>query len=275
MFQFLDATVLPDNMLIAIALTDGTSLAILSSRIHVLWSDTAGGRMGAGNDPRYNKTLCFDPFPFPAVTSSQRRALDRLGEELDAHRKARQKEHPKLTLTQMYNVLEMLRAGETIEGKDKVIYEQGLIGILKDIHDRIDAAVADAYGWPADLSDEDILEKLVALNKERKLEEAAGKVRWLRPDFQNPSGASVKTKGPEAELDLGDDDAEDGKTHWPSALPVQVSFVRSVLADMGSGTADEVGARFIRAPRKQVQAILESLAALGQARTEDGKRFAA
>src|SRR5690606_4592300 len=121
--------------------------------------------------------------------SSQTKIIRDLGEKLDAHRKARQKEHPKLTLTQMYNVLEKLRAGETIEGKDKVIYEQGLIGILKEIHDRIDAAVAEAYGWPVDLSDEDILERLVALNRERRLEEAAGKVRWLRPDFQNPGGA--------------------------------------------------------------------------------------
>ncbi len=44
----------------------------------------------------------------------------------------------------MYNVLEKLRAGEVIEGKDKDIYDQGLIGILRDLHDRIDAAMADA-----------------------------------------------------------------------------------------------------------------------------------
>jgi hypothetical protein len=273
-FQFLDAAVLPDNMLIAIALADGASLAILSSRIHVLWSDTAGGRMGAGNDPRYNKTLCFDPFPFPPQGAHQQRALDRLGEELDGHRKARQKEHPKLTLTQMYNVLEKLRAGETIEGKDKVIYEQGLIGILKDIHDRIDDAVAEAYGWPVDLSDEDILERLVALNKERRLEEAAGKVRWLRPEFQNPSGAAGRKST--ADMDIPeDDDAEEGKTAWPSALPIQVAFVRGVLSEIGAGTAEDVSKHFVRAQRKQVQAILESLAALGQARTTDGKRFAA
>ena len=71
--------------------------------------------------------------------------------------------------------------------------------ILKELHDKLDAAVADAYGWPADLSDDDILARLVALNKERAQEEARGLVRWLRPDYQIPRFGSPKEK---AELDL-------------------------------------------------------------------------
>ncbi len=67
----------------------------------------------------------------------------------------------------------------------------------------------------------------------------------------------------------------EGKTYWPSSLPVKVSFVRAMLSDMGEGTTEQVASRFLKAPRKEVQAILESLAALGQARTEDNKRFAA
>ncbi len=38
---------------------------------------------------------------------------------------------------------------------------------LENIHGRLDAAVADAYGWPADLADGEILERLLALNLER------------------------------------------------------------------------------------------------------------
>ena len=34
-------------------------------------------------------------------------------------------------------------------------------------HRKLDAAVCDAYGWPHDLSDEEILERLLALNLER------------------------------------------------------------------------------------------------------------
>ncbi|RYG38440.1 MAG: class I SAM-dependent DNA methyltransferase [Burkholderiales bacterium] len=271
-FSFVSSGTVSESKLVVIASDSAALLCCLSARCHIIWALAQGAMLE--DRPNYNHSECFDRYPFPAPQAETARKLTNLGEELDAHRKARQKEHPKLTLTQMYNVLEQLRANETIEGKDKIIYEQGLIGILKNIHDRIDAAVAEAYGWPVDLSDGDILERLVALNKERRLEEAVGKVRWLRPDFQNPSGAADKTTTSEMVLPE-DDDAEDGKFAWPSALPVQVSFVRGVLADMGAGTAEDVSQRFLRAPRKQVQAILESLAALGQARTADGKRFAA
>jgi hypothetical protein len=45
-------------------------------------------------------------------------------------------------------------------------------------HKKLDAAVAAAYGWPANLTDEQILEKLLALNLERAAEEAkAAKVK--------------------------------------------------------------------------------------------------
>jgi len=84
------------------------------------------------------------------------------------------------------------------------IKDEGLILILKELHERLDRLVFQAYGWPADLSDEDILERLVALNAERAKEEAAGHVRWLRPDYQIPrfaKGAAVAKTG---ELDLGE-----------------------------------------------------------------------
>ena len=182
-----DSEVCADQGLIVFASDDDCLLAVLSSKIHILFATHAGGWLGVGNDPRYNNSVCFDPFPFPDCTPDQKARLADLGERLDAHRKARQAAHPKLTLTAMYNVLEKLRASEPIEGKDKDIYDQGLIGILKDLHDQIDAEVAAAYGWPADLSDEEILERLIALNRERAAEEAAGHVRWLRPDYHGVS----------------------------------------------------------------------------------------
>ena len=66
--------------------------------------------MGMGNDPRYNKTLCFETFPFPACAPAQQAKIRALGEQLDAHRKRQQALHPELTMTGMYNVLEALRA---------------------------------------------------------------------------------------------------------------------------------------------------------------------
>jgi hypothetical protein len=272
-FQFLDRSILPDNMLIAIGLDDAAMLTVLSSRINVVWALAAGGRLGYGNDPRYNKSRCFDPFPFPDLTDDLRTRLRALGEELGSHRKRQQAAHPKLTLTQMYNVLEKLRAGETIEGKDREIYDQGLIGILKDLHDQIDAAVAEAYGWPVDLSDEDILFRLVALNKERAEEEARGHIRWLRPDYQNPEGR-VAAKGKTKDMDLGIT-AKVEKAPWPKTLPDQIAAVREALTEMGEATPDQIARRFMRARTTSVQPLLESLAALGQAERVEDDRYAA
>ncbi len=39
-------------------------------------------------------------------------------------------------------------------------------------HEKLDAAVAAAYGWPANLTDDQILERLLKLNLERAAEEA-------------------------------------------------------------------------------------------------------
>ncbi|MEZ5725635.1 MAG: RNA-binding protein [Paracoccaceae bacterium] len=237
----------------------------------MIWTLATSGTLE--DRPRYHLSHSFDPFPFPDLTEDQRTRLRDLGEELDAHRKRQQEAHPKLTLTQMYNVLEKLRAGETIEGKDREIYDQGLVGILKDLHDQIDAAVADAYGWPADLPDEDILLRLVALNKERAAEEAQGHIRWLRPDYQNPTGTQA-AKGKTAEMDLGAA-AKLEKAPWPATLPDQIAAVREALSEMGEATPEQIARRFLRARTTAVQPLLESLAALGQAeRTREGRYVA-
>ena len=273
-FSVLDPSVLPDNKLVVIALSDFAHFSVISSMIHWVWAKGNAAKIGVyDGDAVYPKTQCFDPFPFPNLTDDQRTRLRALGEDLDAHRKRQQAAHPKLTLTQMYNVLEKLRAGESIGGKDREIYDQGLIGILKDLHDQIDAEVARAYGWPVDLSDEDILFRLVALNKTRAEEEARGHIRWLRPDYQNPTGAEA-VSGKTSEMDLGAVTKVE-KAAWPKALPDQIAAVREALSDMGEATPDQIARRFLRARSATVRPLLESLAALGQAEVMDSDRFAA
>ena len=273
-FGFLEADILPDAKLIAICLPDAWQLAVLSARQHVLWAISAGAWLGVGNDANYNHAQCFNPFPFPDPTEAQKAHLRHLGEQLDAHRKAQQKAHSKLTLTAMYNVLEKLRAKERIEGKDKETYDQGLIGILRDLHDQIDAAVAEAYGWPATLTDDEILHRLVDLNRERAAEEARGQIRWLRPDYQNPAGKAAVAKGEQATMDIGPTEST-AKTPWPKTLPEQIAAVRSALGDLGTATPEQVARQFQRARAGSVQPLLESLAALGQARLVEGGKFAA
>jgi hypothetical protein len=149
-FQFLDASILPDNMLIAVASSEAFHLGVLSSSSHVVWSLATGGRLGVGNDPRYNKSRCFETFPFPdddtGLTPALRQHIATMVEQIDTHRKRQQAAHPGLSLTGMYNVLEALREGRELTAKEKVIHSQGLVSVLKDLHDELDAAVLQAYG---------------------------------------------------------------------------------------------------------------------------------
>jgi hypothetical protein len=91
-------------------------------------------------------------FPFPALEEGAlKQRIRLLGERLDSHRKRQQEQHPGLTLTGMYNVLEKLRRGEPLTAKEKQIHDQGLVTVLCQIHDELDDAVLEAYGW-SDLS---------------------------------------------------------------------------------------------------------------------------
>ena len=93
----------------------------------------------------------------------------------------------KLTLTGLYNVLEALREQRPLTAKEKTIHTAGLVGVLKELHDELDAAVLQAYGLSVSATTDDILSHLVALNQQRAAEETQGTVRWLRPEFQNPA----------------------------------------------------------------------------------------
>ncbi|MDZ4085882.1 MAG: type IIL restriction-modification enzyme MmeI [Tabrizicola sp.] len=272
-FQFVDTSVLHESKVVAFAIDDAAELSVLSSRTHQCWALAAGAMLGVGNDPTYNHSDCFYPFPFPTPTEAQKTRLRSLGEQLDAHRKAQQAAHPKLTLTAMYNVLEKLRAGQRIEGKDKEIYDQGLIGILRDLHDQIDASVAEAYGWPATLSDDEILHRLVDLNRTRAAEEARGLVRWLRPDYQNPQGRAVAARADQGALDIGPTDTS-AKTPWPKARPDQNNAVLARLRDLGDATPAEIARTFAGTRPATVEAHLANLVRYGLAHALDQGRFA-
>ena len=175
-------------------------------------------------------------------------------------------------MTALYNVLATLRAGQPLTDKEKTIHDQGLVGLLQALHDDLDAAVAAAYGWPADLPDEAILERLVALNHERAGEEALGRVRYLRPAYQNPEGVQQTALAVEEAPKKKAADKV-AKEPWPRALPERIQAVQRILATLDRpATAADLAGRFKRAQKKQVQTLLETLEALGLVRqTEDGR----
>jgi hypothetical protein len=275
-FVFCDNTTLPETKVLIIALSDAFHLAVLNSRYHVRFSELAGGRLGVGNDPTYNHTECFDPFPFPTDVPVELR--DRIGaeaEELDAMRKQVISAHPDLTLTELYNVLEALRSGRPLTEEEREIHDRGLVSILREHHDEIDRLVAEAYGWPADLTDDEVLGRLVTLNKERATEEANGVVGWLRPELQDPGTTPAITDL----LDLGEALPAIVPAlliSWPKSLPEQVMAVAGVLtAAPGPLSPREIARSFDGKRASTVEPVLAALAAIGQARRLQDGRYAA
>lgn len=313
-FQFLDASVLPDNKLVNIGLERAEPLAVLSSYLHVAWAIQKGGWMGVGNDPTYLKTQTFDPFPFPACVTEEsnpalRNKLAELGERLDAFRKQRLAEHGFLTMTGMYNVLERIRELDAqadvppLTDAERDIHEAGLISVLKDIHDEIDRATFEAYGWSdlaarlvgrpgatmpsphksadQEAAEEELLSRLVALNVERQAEEVRGQVRWLRPDYQIAK-LGHKVAHPEQ---MRQDEAElivvpvSEKPKWPTDVFEQVRIVKDVLSRAPApALPDEIefvfDGRSSSKRKARVGEVLRLLTETGGARaTGEGPRY--
>ena len=181
-FVWIDSRICPENALIAIARDDDTTFGILHSSFHESWSLRLCTWLGVGNDPRYTPTTTFQTFPFPpglspdipagdyakkahavAIAAAARRLVklrDRwlnppewvewVDEPVKGYPKrpvprdeTAAKELKKRTLTNLYNARPQW---------------------LADAHAALDAAVAEAYGWDADISEEDALGELLALN---------------------------------------------------------------------------------------------------------------
>ncbi len=196
-FHFLDASILPDNMLVVIGSDEAFLHGVLSSSLHVAWSLGIGGTLE--DRPRYNKSQVFDPFPFPDATPAQRATIAELADELDATRKAVLAEVPRLTMTEIYNLRDRQRAGQLKDQMEVERASAARVGIVNRLHEQIDAEVAAAYGWAddwkrGDLSPAEIVTRLVALNASRAAEEKSGTVRWLRPDYQIPRFGAAKAK---------------------------------------------------------------------------------
>lgn len=284
-FQFLDGAILPDQMLVVIGLEDNFFLGVLSSQLHIEWALATGSRLGVGNDPRYNKSRCFETFPFPdqdtGLTPELRQHIASLAEQIDSHRKrVLGQVGATITLTGLYNVLTALREGRPLSAKEKTIHQQGLVSILRQLHEELDAAVLAAYGWtdlrlPTDT--ETLLQRLVTLNSQRATEEAQGHIRWLRPAFQNPQASPELPAQVQQALQVDTDStaatstiAQPVQQQWPATLPEQVRAVAQVLAASPAPlTQAQIEAHFKgRGPwKKSLPMLLQTLEALGRAQT--------
>jgi hypothetical protein len=279
-FTMMDGSVAPDNAVVCIGSDDTFVLGVLSSVIHQEWALAAGGRMGVRDTPRYNKGPCFESFPFPSPTSQTRQAVQDAMERIEAHRQAALRTGDHVTVMKMYDVVTALRAGTPLTAAHQAVHRDAACGVLRDLHDELDAAVAAAYGWSWPEPPALILERLVTLHDRRVEEEAAGAVRWLRPEYQRPRfGGESEAEVPAPTLGLpetpsaGAAPAAATPHPWPADAIGQITVLRS-MAVMTPVSIEEAVQRLVGAKRDIVHRHLETLAMLGEVRDVGGGRYA-
>jgi hypothetical protein len=158
-FVWLNKEIIPDHALVVFAREDDYFFGVLQSKVHILWSLKLGTSLE--DRPRYTPLTSFGTFPFPwapgkepalrddprlqAIAQAAKELVEQRDRWLNAEGLS-EAEKKKRTLTNLYNARPTW---------------------LDLAHKRLDEAVFAAYGWKSDLSDEEVLEKLLALNLER------------------------------------------------------------------------------------------------------------
>jgi type II restriction/modification system DNA methylase subunit YeeA len=186
---WLASPAVPDGQLVVIACDEDTTFGILHSRFHEAWALRLCTWLGVGNDPRYTPTTTFETFPFPPGLTPNIPAAD-YAENPHAHAIAAAARALAEARDRWLNPPDLMeRVPEVVPGfPDRILpRDDKAAAVLKTrtltnlyntrgkpegawldgLHAALDAAVAAAYGWPSDISDEDALARLLALNMER------------------------------------------------------------------------------------------------------------
>ena len=179
-FAWLDARVCPDHQLIVIARDDDTTFGILHSRFHEAWSLGLGTSLE--DRPRYTPTTTFGTFPFPVGLSPDIPAAEYAA---DPHANAIAEAARRLVKLRdrwLHPPEWVEWRSEPVPGYPKrpVAREDAPAKQLKartltnlyndrpqwlcDAHADLDAAVAAAYGWDAEISEEKALARLLEMN---------------------------------------------------------------------------------------------------------------
>ena len=182
LFTWFDSRICPDQQVIVIARDDDTTFGILHSRFHEVWSLRLCTWLGKGNDPRYTPTTTFETFPFPDgltpdISAADYAADPRAAAIADAAQRLVELRDRWLNPPEWVEWLDEPVPGYPTrpvprdEAAATALKTRTLTSLynvrptwLADAHAVLDAAVATAYGWPTDISDDDALAELLALN---------------------------------------------------------------------------------------------------------------
>jgi len=158
-FVWMETGIIPDHTCHVIARDDDYMFGILQSRVHEEWTLAQCSWMGVGNDPRYSSSRTFETFPFPWPRGKEPTEDPRLQAVATAARDLAEKRDAWLNPPDA-SVTELKKRTLTN------LYNQNPTW-LRDLHRALDQAVLTAYGWPTDISNQELLARLLALNLER------------------------------------------------------------------------------------------------------------
>lgn len=185
LFVLVSTSVFPDSRIYAVMRDDEYFFGVLHSKIHEVWSLRQASRHGDGDDggrPTYNNTTCFESFPFPwspgqeDTNSNAYKDISAAAKQIHEERDAwlnpvgvSGKALSERTLTNLYNALNVWRGKEKIR---TVAAAADFAPRLDELHNTLDRAVCDAYGWEHAVLDdeEEILRRLLELNLRRASE---------------------------------------------------------------------------------------------------------
>ncbi len=180
LFAWFDRSVCPDHQLIVIARNDDTTFGILHSRFHQLWSLRLGTSLE--DRPRYTPTTTFQTFPFPEGLTPDIPAADYANDPraiaiAEAARALVKKRDLWLNPPEWVEWVEEPVTGypkRAVPTRAAPVRELGRLTLtnlyndrpqwLVDAHSVLDAAVAKAYGWDVDITNDNLLQRLLELN---------------------------------------------------------------------------------------------------------------
>lgn len=183
LFVWLSYPVLPDKNLIVIPREDDLMFGLLHSRFHEAWALRKGSDLE--DRPRYTHTSTFATFPFPegmtpnvsALEARQlpaARAIEEAARELDDRRRAwlnpenRIECIPEIAtgFPDRFVPVDAEAARELSRRTLTALYNEKPTWLV-EVHSKLDAAVARAYGWSPDITTEEALSRLFEFNQTR------------------------------------------------------------------------------------------------------------
>lgn len=94
---YIDKSKLASDACMVVGTDDISIFGILTSRFHMAWVRTVGGKLETRY--RYSAQLCYNTFPFPKLTAEKKQALSEAAEEVLLTRA----DHPEKTLAELYD----------------------------------------------------------------------------------------------------------------------------------------------------------------------------